>query len=90
MEEMNRWTDSYSHGTLIEFDFVKHLKMREEVEAICQGRGWAYDEIPGDLRLLNRLLDGDWPAAEFLVVKPGQKVVASNDENVVGVEPAGA
>ena len=84
MEEMNRWTNSYSHGALIEFDFVKHLKMREQVEAICQERGWDYEEIPGDMGLLQRLLDGEWPNSEFLVVRPGQRVFATNDNQVIG------
>ena len=86
MEEMNRWTDSYSHGTLINFDFVKHLKMREQVEEICKERGWDYDEIPGDLVLLHKLLDGEWPDSDFLVVQPGQRVIATNDEQVIGAE----
>ncbi|MCX6927650.1 MAG: DUF1638 domain-containing protein, partial [Verrucomicrobia bacterium] len=87
MEEMNRWTDSYSHGTLIEFDFVKHLKMREQVEEICKERGWDYNEIPGDMVLLQRLLDGEWPDSDFLVVRPGHRVIVTNDEKVIGAAP---
>jgi hypothetical protein len=87
MEEMNRWTDSYSHGILIDFDFVKHLKLSEEVRQICTQRGWDYDEIPGDMSLLNKLLDGEWSEADFLVVPPGQRVVATNDDKVIGLEP---
>ncbi len=87
MEEMNRWTDSYSHGTLIEFDFVKHLKLREQVQQICKERGWDYDEIEGDMGMFYKLLDGDWPDSAFLIVQPGHKVIATNDEKVIGVEP---
>lgn len=88
MEEMSRWTDSYSHGTLINFDFAKHLDLRAQVERICAERGWQFDEADGDLGLLQRLLDGEWGESEFLVVRPGQKVVATFDEKVVGVEAA--
>ena len=87
MEEMNRWTDSYTHGSLIDFDFVKHLKLREQVQEICAERGWDYDELQGDMRLFNRLLDGEWPEADFLVVPPGAKVIATNDDKIIGVEP---
>jgi hypothetical protein len=89
LQEMSRWTDSYSHGTLITFDFVKHLKLQEEVRQICAERGWEYDELPGDLGLLHKLLDGEWPEPDFLVVRPGQKVIATNDEHIIGVQPAG-
>jgi hypothetical protein len=87
--EMSRWTDSYTNGTLITLDFIKHLKLQEEVRQICTERGWQYDEIKGDLSLFHKLLDGEWPERDFLVVRPGQKVVATNDEQVIGVQPAG-
>ncbi len=87
MEEMNRWTESYSHGTLITFDFVTHLSLQEQVREICTERGWQYDEIPGDMGLLEKLVNGQWPDADFLVVRPGQKVIATNDDKVIGVEP---
>jgi hypothetical protein len=89
LEEMGRWTDSYSHGTLITFDFVKHLKLKEEVRQICTERGWQYDEIPGDLGMFHKLLDGEWPEADFLIVRPGQEVIATNNAQVIGVQAGG-
>ena len=86
MEEMNRWTDSYTHGTLITLDFLEHLKLREQVRQICAERGWQYDEIPGEMGLFLKLLEGQWPEVDFLVVQPGQRVAATNDERVIGVE----
>lgn len=87
LEEMSRWANAYSHGTLIDFDFVKHLKLREQVQQVCADKGWQYDEIPGDLGLFQRLVNGDWPDNDFLVVQPGQKVIATFDEQVIGVAP---
>jgi hypothetical protein len=84
LEEMGRWTDSYSYGTLIDFDFIKHLRLSEQVRQICAERGWQYSEVRGDLRLLEKLLQGDWPDSEFLIVRPGQSIVATNDEQIVG------
>jgi hypothetical protein len=83
LEEMGRWAAAYSHGTLIHFDFTTPLKLREQVETICRDKGWEYSELPGDLGLLQKLLDGDW--GDSLVVNPGQKVVATFDEQVIGV-----
>jgi hypothetical protein len=85
VEEMGRWTEAYSHGTLIEFDFLKELKLGEEVQKICAEKGWTFNEIKGDLGLLQKLLDGEWDDAAFLTVQPGQKVVASHDEAIVKV-----
>ncbi len=88
LEEMGRWTSNYTHGTLIDFDFLKDLKLDEQVQRICQDKGWEYERLPGDARLFHRLLDGDWTPADFLIVRPGEKVIATFDENVIGSAPA--
>jgi Protein of unknown function (DUF1638) len=85
LAEMSRWSDAYTHGTLISFDFVEHLKLREQVQQICAERGWQFDEIKGHPGLFERLLDGEWDDAAFLVVPPCQKIVATNNEQIIGV-----
>lgn len=88
LEEMSRWTDHYSHGTLIDFDFLKDLDLPKQVRQICADKGWEYDQLPGNLKLIQGLLDGDWPEADYLVLQPGQKVVATFDDKVIGMAPA--
>ncbi len=83
LEEMSRWANSYSHGTLIEFDFARPLKLPDQVRQICAQKGWEYDEIRGDLRLFEKMLEGDWPEADFVTVRPGQKVIASFDDKII-------
>lgn len=83
LEEMSRWSEAYTHGTLIDFEFLKSLKFEEEVRRICAEKGWQYEEIPGDPGLFQKMLDGEWAEADFLVLQPGQKVAASFDENVI-------
>ncbi|MBI4661977.1 MAG: DUF1638 domain-containing protein [Verrucomicrobia bacterium] len=88
VEVMDGWTESYTHGVLIDFDFTKTLRLREQVQEICSQRGWQFDEINGDLRLLRRWLNGEWDEKDFLVVQPQQKVVPSYDPAIVGTESA--
>ncbi len=88
LEEMGRWTSHYSHGTLIDFDFLKELKLDEQVQRICADKGWQFDQLAGDLRLFEKILAGDWTDADFLVVKPGEKVIATFDENIIGAVAA--
>lgn len=87
MDEMKRWTDGYTHGVLINFDFARDLPLRPQVEQICGERGWQFDELPGDLGLLQRWIDGPWSDTEFLVVKPGEKVAPSFDPQIIRSEP---
>ena len=60
---------------------------------LCQQRALAegkeFQLLTGDLRLLNMLVQGEWPAEEFLVVQPGEKVAAVYDwDRIVRTVPA--
>jgi hypothetical protein len=86
LEVMKGWTENYTHGVLIDFQFTKPLHLHEQVRAVCAHHGWEFEEIDGDLRLLQHCVDGEWDPDTFLVVDPGQKVTPSYDDQVVGVE----
>jgi len=83
MEEMSRWTEAYSTGTLIDFEFLKHLRLEDQVQDICREKKWQYRAMPGDLGLFQKLLNGNWQDSEFLIVLPGQKVAPSFDAGVI-------
>jgi len=89
-EVMGAWASSYSHGVLIDFEFAKPLNLRPQVQQICAERGWQFEELAGDLGLLQRWLDGDWPEQEFLIVQPGQRIAPSHDARIIVAEPAPA
>jgi hypothetical protein len=86
LEEMSRWTNAYTHGSLIDFDFLNNLDLARQVQQICTDKGWSYDTIPGSLSLFQAMVDGPWPDSDFLIVQPGQKVVATFDENIIAAE----
>lgn len=46
-------------------------------------RGWDFQVIPGDMRLIRDLTDGNWDEENFLTVPPGDTIRASYGENVV-------
>jgi hypothetical protein len=90
LEVMDRWTENYTHGVLIDFEFAAPLKLDEEVQKICSNRGWEYEELKGDLGLLQRWLDGEWDSEDFLTVHPREKIVPTYDDQLIGVEPVPA
>jgi hypothetical protein len=45
--------------------------------------GWTFEEIEGSLTLLERLVDGDWDEADFLVAPPGASIRVSLGESIV-------
>lgn len=83
LQQMDRWTEHYTHGMLIDFEFTKGLELHRRVIEICAQRGWSYGEIPGDLSLLRRWLDGQWDERDFQVIQPGEQVVPSYDERII-------
>jgi hypothetical protein len=85
VEEMGRWANAYSHGTLIQFDFARGLGLEKEVGNICASKEWQYGELEGDLSLLQRFVDGQWAEGDFLVVPAGGAIAASFDDKIVKV-----
>jgi hypothetical protein len=46
-------------------------------------------EIAGSLRLIQGVLSGEWPAEDYLVVPPGQRITGVYDyEQVMSAQPA--
>ncbi len=82
-ESMSQWEVHYTHGCLIEFPFTAHLPLAEKVREICAARRWQYCVVPGDLSLIQDWLDGNWDAARFLTLQPGQEVKGCYDERVI-------
>ena len=50
-------------------------RFMESAEADGKELTW----LEGDMSLIRKLLDGDWNADEFLIVKPGQKITPTYD-----------
>lgn len=89
LDETKRWAQSYSYGCLIDFDFLQPLKLDDRVRAICADKGWTYTQIPGSFSLLDRLLNGPWSDAEFLVLNPHQEISASYDDRIIEAKDTG-
>jgi hypothetical protein len=87
VDAIQHWTANYTHGVLINFDFARPLHLREQVQNLCHERGWEFEEVEGDLRLLQRLVDGEWDDPSFLIVPPGHQVAPSYDNLVIRAAP---
>jgi hypothetical protein len=83
MEVMGAWSQHYSRAAFIEHEETRFLGFEQVAVDEAQRRQWTFEKILGSLRLTQQLVSGEWPEGEFLVVEPGQKIVASYDDLVL-------
>lgn len=81
-------TRHYRQFTYIEMGVEPDDRFERRTREQAAERGWEFEKVRGDLRLLQNLVDGRWSEAEFLVVPPGWRIVQRTDESVVGAERA--
>jgi hypothetical protein len=79
-------TRHYRQISFIEMGVEPDDRFEREAKEQATERGWSFEKLLGDLSLLQRLVDGSWEAPEFLVVPPGQRVVATCNEQIVACE----
>ena len=47
-------------------------------------RGWRFEKVLADLRLVRGLVDGDWDDDRYQVLLPGQELRMTYDESIMG------
>jgi hypothetical protein len=53
---------------------LSHLGFAETARAQAEAAGKRFVRLPGDMRLIRALVNGEWNDEEFLVVPPGQRI----------------
>lgn len=79
------WRKNYSKYLYLTMGICDETALIEWGRADAARLGWEFEVRRGDLSLLKRLFNGPWDE-DFLVVPPGRRIVARNDEMVLGVE----
>ena len=47
---------------------------------------WDFEEIDGSKILLQKLLDEEWNSDQFLIVKPNEKIIPTNSDDIIGID----
>lgn len=68
--ERNYTTLGYIHSSVYDAPANCQAAARE-----AESKGWELHEIDDDLRMLRMMVDGTWNDQEFLIMKPGERIV---------------
>jgi hypothetical protein len=82
-------TKHYRQFTFIEMGVEPDGRFENRARADADQRGWAFEKIQGDLGLFQRLVDGPWDEADFLVAPPGRRIAVTHGDGIIRAEAAG-
>ena len=85
-DELRRYEKNYRQLTFIETGLEPDGRFEQEARAEAAEKHWQFEKIGGDLGLFRKLVAGEWDPADFLVVEPGGRIVASYDDGVIKAE----
>jgi hypothetical protein len=85
-EQMVDMTRHYRQVTYIRTGVAPEDAFEREARELAEQRGWEFESLQGDLRLIDQLIAGDWDDRDFLVVPPGQTITPSYDQAVVKLQ----
>jgi hypothetical protein len=86
-EELGDLTRNYGQFTFIEMGVEPDDRFERKAREEAAKRGWKFEKISGDMSLVRRFTDGEWNEEDFLVLQPGQRVAATNNDSILKAEP---
>jgi hypothetical protein len=87
MEAMGAWRAHYDRAAFIDMGVGDATDVEARARDEANRRGWLFERLAGELVLVRRLIDGAWDDADFLVLRPGERLAMSYDERVISAEP---
>ena len=85
-EELCNTEKNYSKITFLEMGVEPDDRFEKIAKAEAASKQWKFEKVPGNLTLLERLLNGGWND-DFLVIPPHREIIAKHTEGIVGLKP---
>jgi len=83
IETLGDWMKYYTKLAYIDTEVGDFQAYKDQTKKDAVERGWSFEEIHGSLDLLLRMVNGQWDKEDFLVLRPGDKIQPSNNEEII-------
>ena len=84
-ETLGNWVQNYSRCLYLRMGLGDEQPQIDSARSNAEGSDWKFELRDGDWSLLRKLFGGVWDD-DFVTVRPGQRIVARNDDSVLDVE----
>ncbi len=84
-QTLGDWRKNYSRLLYLEMGVCDEREFIERARRLAEESGWLFERREGDWSLLEKLFFGRWDE-DFVIVPPGGRIIARNDERVLDVE----
>ena len=82
------WKRNYTRAAFIDTGLGRRDAYAAYARDMAEEFGWEYEAVQGHTELLAALLAGNWDRPDILVLQPGERSVATGDDQVLGrIEP---
>ena len=85
VKSMGNWREAYSKILYLKMGVCDETHFIATAEERARENKWELEVRDGDMSLLGKLLGGQWDD-DFLIVQPGQRIAARNDEQILCAE----
>jgi len=87
MEVMGEWGQHYQRAVYIDMGSGDGKVFEQMAQDQAQQRGWVFERRQGDTRLLQMMINGEWPTSEFLIVPPGHTIQQAGADGLIPAVP---
>ncbi|HOJ73282.1 MAG TPA: DUF1638 domain-containing protein [Phycisphaerae bacterium] len=77
---------NYKQLTFIEMGIEPDDRFERQTRDEAARRGWTFEKVRGDMTLIERLINGPWDEADFLVVPPGRRIVSRTNDAIIDLQ----
>jgi hypothetical protein len=82
---LGSWESNYSRCLYLTMGVCDETAIVDAARKQAEDKGWEFEVRDGSMKLLEKLFAGEWDD-DFLIVQPGQRIVARNDASILAAE----